>query len=288
MRLPFALHEPHTLGAEVAFGEDPLGLAQRRRLGLGIPALGEIPQALATAAPGDRDLAVEVHRHQHQPDAPRTPPAMVALGADGQVFEVAGEEWPFGLEPADDVAPERAILGQELAHPPLALVVPRALPVAHPGADEREILDRVDEGVPLEEGALPPEEPVELGAVVTGPEPAEEHQVLRRRDRGDHVDLEEAESADRREHALCAPVERLRADCDPAGLLGADLHRATSSSPIVRASRRSARSSASSRAPDARTPCSRWKALTTSRPSARSDLRSARPTIRSPRRNGST
>ena len=195
---------------------------------------------------------------------------------------------PFCSSSREDVAPEGAVLGQELAHPALALRVPRAAEVPDPRAHERQVLDRVDERVPLEERALLPEQPVELGAVVAGAEPAEEDEVLRPLDRLDDVDLEEAEPADGLEHARRRAVERLRAHRDPPRLLDADLHLTTSSSPIVRASRSSARSSASSSAPEARTPSSRWKARDDEPPSFRSDFRSARPTIRSPRRKGRT
>ena len=179
-------------------------------------------------------------------------------------------------------------VGQELVDPALVLGSSRAAEVADPGANERQVLERVDERVPLEERALLPQQPVELRAVVARAEAAEEDEVLRALDRLDDVDLEEAEPPDGVQHVRDAAVEELCADGDAPRFLGADLHRRTSSSPIERASRSSAASRASSSAPDARMPFSRWKARTTRRPSFRSDLRSARPTIRSPRRNGST
>jgi len=115
------------------------------------------------------------------------------------------------------------------------------------------------------------------------------NEFLRRRDGRDRVELERAQRADRRAHVRRRPVEQLGADRDPPGLGDRHRpHRRTVSSPITRRNRSSARSSASSRAAEARTPGSRWKARTTSVPDARSDLRSARPTMLSPRRNGST
>ena len=54
-------------------------------------------------------------------------------------------------------------------------------PPAHARLDDREILDRPDVGVPLEELLLLPEQPVELCRVVR-PEPAPGDEVLRRRD----------------------------------------------------------------------------------------------------------
>ena len=182
---------------------------------------------------------------------------MVALLADGTVLELAREERPALLELVHDVTAKRAVCRQEVVHPSLVFGVPGTAEVADPGANERQILERVDERVPLEEHAFLPEQPVELRAVVAGAEPAEEDEVLRALDRLDNVDLEEAEPADGREHVGRGAVEHLRAYGDPARLLDADLHRRTSSSPIERASRSSAASRASSSAPDARTPSSR-------------------------------
>jgi hypothetical protein len=47
-------------------------------------------------------------------------------------------------------------------------------------------------------------------------------EVLRDGDRGDRVELEEPELVDGVEHAPRRPVEELRADGDPAGLLDSD------------------------------------------------------------------
>ena len=77
-----------------------------------------------------------------------------------------------------------------------------------------------------------------------GAEPAPEHEVLRGCDRGDQVDLEEAELPDRREDVRRRAVEQLRADGDPPGLLDRDRQRRTRSSPTARASLASARSNA--------------------------------------------
>jgi hypothetical protein len=47
-------------------------------------------------------------------------------------------------------------------------------------------------------------------------------EVLRDGDRGDRVELEEPELVDGVEHAGRRPVQELRADGDPAGLLDSD------------------------------------------------------------------
>jgi len=148
---------------------------------------------------------------------------VVSLLADGAILEVAGQKRPSLLELAQHIAAERSVRRQELARPPLALGVPRPAKLAHPRPHERQILDWVDERVPLEERAVFPEQPVELGAVVAGAETAEEDEVLRLGDRRDDVDLQEAEPANRREHIGRAPVEQLSPDGDPARLL--DAHR---------------------------------------------------------------
>src|SRR3954449_3265807 len=80
----------------------------------------------------------------------------------------------------------------------------------HSRPDERKVLDRPDERAPFEQLALLPEQAVELGGVVRA-ESAPEHELLRRRDTRDRVDLEEPELSHGVEHALGAPVEHLRA-----------------------------------------------------------------------------
>src|SRR6185436_3434822 len=152
---------------------------------------------------------------------------------------------------------KRPVRRQELVHPSLVLGVARTPEVADPRSDERQILERVDERVPLEERALLPEQPVELCPVVAGSQPAEQDEVLRPLDRLDHVDLEEAEAPHRLVDVLRGAVEELRPHRDAPRFLDADLHLRTSSSPIERASRSSAVSRASSSAPEARTPSSR-------------------------------
>ena len=109
---------------------------------------------------------------------------------------------PRSLELAEHVPPEPRLLLQELLRPAVPLEVAPGL--AHPRPDQRQVLDRPDERVPLEELPLLPQQPVELGAVVRA-EPAPEDEVLRRRHRRDRVDLEEAEPADRVEHVVAEP-----------------------------------------------------------------------------------
>ena len=119
-----------------------------------------------------------------------------------------------------DVALVAGVLLQELGAAPLPRVLARPSP-AHERLHDREILDRPDERVPLEELLLLPEQPIERAAVVR-PEPAPGDEVLRRRDARDGIDLEEAEPANGVEQALGRAVEELRADRDPPSFLRRD------------------------------------------------------------------
>ena len=154
-----------------------------------------------------------MQRKQHQADQPgSTPPAAVAVALTfGAVLEVTGEHRSVSLELGQHVAAEAPVRGQELAYPALVAACPFAAEAADPCTHERQILDRVDEGVPLEQRALLPEQPVEFGAVVAEAEPAEEDEMLRTLDRLDDVDLQEAEPTDGLEDARGRAVERLRA-----------------------------------------------------------------------------
>jgi hypothetical protein len=62
------------------------------------------------------------------------------------------------------------------------------------------------------------------------PQPAPEHELLRRRDRRDRIDLEKAQAANRVEDVAGGAVEELRADSDPACLLESDDPRADAES----------------------------------------------------------
>jgi len=122
---------------------------------------------------------------------------------------------PAPLELAQHVAAEGRVRLQEL-RPPALPRMPAAL-AAHARQDERQVLDRVDERVPLDEPPLLPQQPVELCAV-EGPEPAPEDEVLWRRHSRDRVDLEEPEPADGIEDTRRGAVEQLGSHRNPARL----------------------------------------------------------------------
>jgi hypothetical protein len=102
------------------------------------------------------------------------------------------------------------------------VLVEGTIPAAHKRLEDRQVFARVEERAPLDELSLLPKQPVELGGVERA-EPAPEYEVLRRRDAGDRVELEEAEAAHGLEHPAWSTIETLRAHRDAPRLLDADL-----------------------------------------------------------------
>jgi hypothetical protein len=88
-------------------------------------------------------------------------------------------------------------------------------------AQQREVLDRPDECIPLDEPALLPQQAVELGRVIWA-EPTPEHELLRRRDGRDRIDLEEAQLPDGVQDRPRGSVEQLCANSDSACVLESD------------------------------------------------------------------
>src|SRR5205809_95036 len=181
-------------------GEDLLGVAQRHRFGLRIPAAGEVPEPLAVSAPHDRERPALVKYLQHHPYLAASEPPVVACPPAGAVLELATEQRPPVLELTQHVAAKACVPLEEIARPALPGRCVGAAVSPHPRADQRQRLDRPDEGVPLEQLPLDPQQPVELAGAVTT-EPAPKDKVLRRRHRGDRIELKEAEPPYRLEHA---------------------------------------------------------------------------------------
>src|SRR5207237_652238 len=96
-------------------GDDPLGLAQRDRLRLRVPALSQVPEPLAAAPPDDGDVAVHMEGLQHQADVPAPVPPVVEPLVARPVLEVAREQRAAPFELAEHVAAKRRVLLQELA-----------------------------------------------------------------------------------------------------------------------------------------------------------------------------
>ena len=148
---------------------------------------------------------------------------------------------------------------------------------------QRQVLDGPEERVPLDELSRSPRADGRARPVVRSAEPAPEHEMLRRSDRRDRVELQEAEAPHGAEHVGRGAVEQLCAHCDAPRLLDRRPH--ARSTPLesewcARAARRRVSSFASM---SPRTRGSGVNRRTRSTPSARSAFRSARPTKRSPR-----
>ena len=88
MRDPLAFLEPDAERTEALLGEATLRLAQGHRLGLGVPALAEVPEALLALTADDRHVTADAEDLQHQAGAARAPPAVPAVPAH-RVLEVA-------------------------------------------------------------------------------------------------------------------------------------------------------------------------------------------------------
>ena len=210
---PAAL-EPHADRAEALLVVHRERLVQRERLHVGVPALGEIPDALLAAAADDGDLPdaartssiSPICREPHQSWRSAAAAALVRL-------DLAGEERPALAQLLEDVAAEGRVRPEERA----TARVERPVVAPHERLEDRQVLDRIDERAPLDELPLLPQEPVELGGV-EGAEPAPEDEMLRRRDRRDRVELEEAEPPHRLEDAASRCRRALRAHRDPAAV----------------------------------------------------------------------
>jgi hypothetical protein len=218
--LPFP--EPHAERAEPLLLEDRARLPPGDPLGLRVEALGEIPDTLLAAAADDGHLAARVQHLQHQAHLALAPPAVRLAPVRAVILDLAREQRAAPLQLAQNVAAIRGVVAQVRDQAP----VERAVAASHLGTKERQVLGGVEERVPLDERAVLPEEPVELGRVVALAEPAPEDEVLRRRDGGDRVELQEAEPLHRREDVGGAAVEELGTYGDPACLGKAHLTQA--------------------------------------------------------------
>jgi hypothetical protein len=147
VRVPLTCREPQTERAETLLREQGLGLAQRQRLRLRVPALGEVPEALLPPPARDRDRAAAVQDLQHHAHPAAPVPAVLLASRPGRpVIELARQQGPAPVELTQDVAPERGVRLQKLLGAPLRCELRAAEP--HARADDRKRLDRPDERVP--------------------------------------------------------------------------------------------------------------------------------------------
>src|SRR5207253_2705714 len=77
--------QPHADRAEALLVVEPSRLCERQGLGLGVPALGEIPDALLALSADDRDLAASGEELQHQAHLALAPPAVVLTPVAGRI-----------------------------------------------------------------------------------------------------------------------------------------------------------------------------------------------------------
>src|SRR5262245_21955990 len=89
VRLPSIGSEVDTERAEALLGALALGVTQRNPLGLGVPTLAEIPQALSVAAAHDRHAPAAVEDLEHHGHVAVAPPAARLERPDGVVLELA-------------------------------------------------------------------------------------------------------------------------------------------------------------------------------------------------------
>src|SRR5579885_1643945 len=102
----------HAERAEQLRLEHALRLPPRHALGLRIPALREIPDALAAAAADDRHLAARAEHLEHQPHLPLPPPAVRLAPRAGVIGDLAREQRPAPLELSQHVAAVRRVFPQ--------------------------------------------------------------------------------------------------------------------------------------------------------------------------------
>src|SRR5205807_1763911 len=235
----------------VALLEEPFRVRPRYRLRVAVPSLGEIPYPLVASPANDRDLTTGVQHLQHEADLPLTPPAMRGPPARPVIRDLPGEQRAALLELPKHVALKVPILRQVPCPP--ALPRARIRRPAHAREQCGQVLSRPQEGVPLDQRPLVPEQAVELTTVIAQAEPAPQHEVLRRRNGGDRIQLEESEMADRAQDVGRRAVQQLGVDCDTAALFGTHLDQAVS---LQAGSGSPSRSSASrSRSPPTKAMC---------------------------------
>ena len=210
MRDEAAALESHAERAEAALLPELPRLGERQRLGLGVPALGEIPDALLAAPPDDGDLAARAEAVEHQAHLPLAPPAVAFAPVGRRVLDLARQQRAALAELLQDVAAVGRVLLEPGDDPPVEWPVA----AAHERLEDGQVLDREDERVPLHELSLLPQEAFELGGL-EGPEAAPQDEMLGRSDARDRVELEEAKPADGLEDAVRALVQYLRAHGHP-------------------------------------------------------------------------
>jgi hypothetical protein len=88
MRDPAASLETNAEGAEALLPQDAIGFFERDHLCLRVPALRQIPESLAVAAPDDRDLTAGVQHVEKLSHPALAVPAVRLPALDSSVLEL--------------------------------------------------------------------------------------------------------------------------------------------------------------------------------------------------------
>ena len=148
-----------------------------------------IPDALLPATPNNGDLAHRIEHAEHRPHLALAHQRCASRPV-GRWSSISRERSGRAAQLAQDIEAERGVALQELP----CVALPCAFLRAHPRAQERQFFNRREEGVPFDELFRLPEQVVELRPVVPC-RACSEDQMLRRGDRGDRIELQEAERA---------------------------------------------------------------------------------------------
>ena len=184
---------------------------------VGVDARREVPQPLRSLPARDRDLAPRHHEVEHLLDVAVVGPPGRPPGLRAGIRQLAHRQRAGGLQPLQDV-PSAGVVGLD---PVAALHLPgsersRARPGRHVGAVEREVFGGPDQRLQLDERPVREGAP-QLCRVVRRAEAAPHDQVGARRDRGDRVQLEEAQVSHQFEQSgRSFGVEHLGLHGDPA------------------------------------------------------------------------
>ena len=210
--------------AEPSLVAQPLRVLRGRDGVVGVDPGGEVPEPVAAATAGGRDLPALDEAVEHHPHVAVVVPAAGGPGHHAGVGQLAHRQRTVGAQPLEDVAPA-VVVGPHplpLGHLPVAqLALPR--PLRHLGARQREVLGHQQPLVQLDQALLVDGVP-EVLRVEPRAQPAPQHQLGARRDGAGGLELQQREPA----HGLddvggAVAGQRLGADRDPARVLAAQL-----------------------------------------------------------------
>ena len=178
-----------------------------------VHTLGDVPHAVPPAPPCDSDRAAEHEALEHHHDVAIAVPARRLPRDNARVGDVARHERPVRGKSIEHIVAELPVV----IEPPARRIPPRKL--GHLGPVERQVTHGSNHETQLEERILALESANEVVGLVIDAEPAPEHEVGCRRDRGRRFDLHKRQLAHHLDEvSLRARVEQLGAHGDPARL----------------------------------------------------------------------